>query len=75
MGWSGGTEIMVVMIDTLMKVIAKPGTRRRIYRPVIEALRDRDWDTEEECLGMDPAFDSVLKQIFKAEGREEEGDE
>lgn len=67
MGWSGGTELMTVVIEELQK-ICLPQARQRFYAKVIKAFMEEDWDTENECLGLDPSYDRALKQIWKKQG-------
>lgn len=58
MGWSGGTEIMRVLVENIRDL---PDDRKtRIYSAVAGQLRMQDWDVEEECEGLDPVLDEVL---------------
>ncbi len=68
MGWSGGTELMLPIIEALKTIEPSASLRRRFYKPVILAFQDHDWDTESECIGEDPAFDEVLKKVWKKQG-------
>ena len=53
------TDIIDVMIwEDIDKV-----QRHRIYKGIIEALEGHDWDTQIECLGLDPAFDEALYEL------------
>ncbi len=36
--------------------------REAVYRVLIPEFQDMDWDTENDCLGQDPAFDRVLRE-------------
>lgn len=60
MGWSGGTEIMSTIIEQAMKYIPFEKNRTGFYREVIKPMENADWNTEEECLGIDPCFDQLL---------------
>ncbi len=37
--------------------------RASFYKILIPAMRDRDWDTECECLGIDAAYDKTLREL------------
>jgi hypothetical protein len=37
--------------------------RRKVYRTLITTFEDMDWDTQDECLGEDPVFDAVIKEL------------
>jgi hypothetical protein len=70
MGWASGSELMVEVIKALQKIEPSKTLRRRFYKHVILAFMDHDWDTTEECLNEDPAFDEALKAIWKKQGVE-----
>jgi len=63
MGWASGTWVMQDIIVTLMSEIKCPDKRQRIYKGIIKALQGNDWDTQTECLDVDPAFDAALKEL------------
>ncbi len=68
MGWASGSELMDSVIKAAKVAIPTLATRKKFYTKVIDAFQDRDWDTEEECMGADPAFDAALKANFKKRG-------
>jgi hypothetical protein len=35
--------------------------RQGVYAILIETFEDMDWDTQNECKGVDPAFDAALE--------------
>jgi len=72
MGWSGGSEIFGQIIKAVKRNVPDKKKRKNIYKAAINAFRDQDWDTEDECEGMDPAFDEVMKKIRKDEGWDDE---
>jgi hypothetical protein len=37
--------------------------RKILYREVIPEFEDYDWDTQDECLEMDQAFDEVMWEL------------
>ncbi len=55
---------MEAVIKSVKKIVPDEKTRMKIYKPVIQCLEDMDWDTEDEVLGMDPAFDKVFKKMY-----------
>lgn len=64
MGWASGSEIADAVIEGARAAI--PGdveARKRLFRIVIPALEDADWDTQDECTGTDTAFDDVLAEL------------
>ena len=63
MGWSSGTIIAGELIKIAKKTIEDVESRKSIYRVIIETLEDEDWDTQDEVIGEDHAFDSVLMEI------------
>ena len=63
MGWSDGSEVMNRVIDAVKPHVANDEVRKSIYTPIIEALEDGDWDTQDESMGKDEAFDAALKEL------------
>ena len=63
MGWSRGSTVASSIIEGLQKVIRDDEVRRKAYVKIIKALEDADWDCQNECEGMDKAFDQALKDI------------
>jgi hypothetical protein len=51
------------IIDTLRE-IKDQGLKQRLFKGIIEALEGSDWDTQEECLGQDLAFDKALAELY-----------
>lgn len=63
MGWGSGSYLMSEVQQGMMeKGIPKP-IRKTLYEILIPAMQDRDWDTELDCMGYDPAFDEVLRSL------------
>jgi hypothetical protein len=59
MGWSGGTAIFSNIITTLQFHIKDDEVRKELYQDMLDAFEDADWDTQDECLGIDIAYDEV----------------
>ena len=60
MGWGSGSDLMSEVIKTISKEIKDPLVRKKIYVGLIDAFENHDWDTQDECLGVDPAFDDAM---------------
>lgn len=63
MGWASATEIVEKIIVSAKKSIPDKQTRKQFYKEIIEAFEDADWDTQDECLTKDKAFDEAIKEI------------
>ena len=63
MGYSGGTDIARAVIDAVKANVADVGARSAIYTALINVLEDADWDTQDEALGRDPAFDRAYRSL------------
>ncbi len=61
MGWAGGSAIMTEVILAVKANVPAFSLRERIYVPIIAAFDAQDWDTQTECLDLDPAFDDALQ--------------
>jgi hypothetical protein len=64
MGWAGGSCLMDEIIASVQAEVADVEVRRRIYGPIFEAFRSEDWDTVEEALRVDDAFDAIVKDEY-----------
>lgn len=72
MGWSSAGDIMDVIMKSSKKYIPDNKKRKEFYIKVIEVFEDHDWDTQDECMGVDKAFDLALKEIHPDWDRWEE---
>jgi hypothetical protein len=63
MGWASGSELASRIIKATKKHVEDPKVRTEIYTEVIKAFEDSDWDTQDECMGEDAAFDAALKKL------------
>ncbi|QIV65916.1 hypothetical protein Cp1R7AA1_008 [Mesorhizobium phage Cp1R7A-A1] len=64
MGWATGSELFSSVIRAVKPHVADVETRKAIYRPIFDAFSREDWDTEDECLGEDPAYDAIYAETF-----------
>lgn len=51
------------VIEGLRKEKVPDDTRETLYRVLIPAMQDRDWDTETECMDDDEVYDKVLRSL------------
>jgi len=63
MGWSGGSDLMSSVISAAKNYIDDAHCRKGFYKKVIDAFEDCDWDTQNECIGEDTAFDEALYEL------------
>jgi hypothetical protein len=79
MGWASGSTLMDAIIGAVQKAVTDEEVRKAIYRPIYKTFREDDWDTVDECLGEDPAFDAVVRAVdpgwFHDDDDDEDGDE
>lgn len=59
MGWASGSELARPIIQAVKDNVTDNEARRRIYVALLNAFRDADWDTIDEAMGIDHAFDEV----------------
>lgn len=64
MGWASGSRVFRSVIESVTAHVPDVSARKEIYRPIIDAFRDMDWDTLDECLGIDPAYDEIYNDIY-----------
>jgi hypothetical protein len=63
MSWGGGTDVMTELIDALFEARVLSDQRKLIYRQMLKALADLDWDGELECFGIDVIFDETVEEM------------
>lgn len=66
MGWAGGSELFEAIIRAAGPRMGRVA-RKNFYKIVLKAFEDNDWDTQEECRGLDPVFDSLLPELEEDE--------
>lgn len=64
MGWARGSDLFDEVIDVIQPAVKKVEKRKKMYRKLISAFEEADWDTMDECLGRDPAYDAVYEEMF-----------
>jgi len=65
MGWSSGSEIMNTVIYAVRDEVKNKEKRKVIYKPVLEILEQGDWDTQDESIGLDQAFDELMMELYE----------
>ncbi len=70
MGWASGSRLFGAVIEAIQPEITDEEKRKALYRKLIDAFRDEDWDTLDECVGEDPAYDAVYAEIYPPEDEE-----
>jgi hypothetical protein len=68
MGWSSGSIVMAAVIDAVQLNVRKKDVRKEIYRDVMNTLEEQDWDTLDECLDLDEAYDELYAERYGEEG-------
>lgn len=63
MGWSGGSVVFKGVIEAVKADVPDEEARVRIYTKAITAFDDADWDSQGECIGLDPAYDRALRAL------------
>lgn len=77
MGWASGSRLMGDCIKAIQMRVPDGAMRRAIYHEMIGAFEDHDWDTQDECMGVDPCFDQAMHDRHPdwfADLREGDGD-
>ena len=63
MGWASGSRLYSEIITALQTHVPNKTKRQAIHKDLILAFEAEDWDTEDECLGEDPAFDAAMNSL------------
>lgn len=75
MGWASGSRLFSEVIDVIKKYVPDEDERVDIYKGLIDAFEEADWDTQDECMGEDAAYDTALKELHPEWYDEYEEDE
>jgi hypothetical protein len=60
MGWSSGSDLFGTVAKILRDNIADAKARKKAYEKALAAFEDHDFDTQPECLGIDPILDELI---------------
>ena len=75
MGWASGSGLMSEVIASIQENVEDHSIRVVIYTDLINAFEAEDWDTQDECMGEDDAFDEAMGDLhpeWDDDGREAE---
>lgn len=75
MGWASGTDIAEAVIKAVLEHVPEAETRKKIYRPIVEAMEEADWDTHNEVYTLDEVFDDLLREMHPDWDWDEEGED
>lgn len=68
MGWARGSDLFEAVIKATKKQVKSKKKRKKIYRPIIDAFEEHDWDTLDECEGLDKAYDEIIAEKYPDDG-------
>lgn len=63
MGWASGSSLFSEVISAIKPRISDVTLRKEIYKDLINAFENSDWDTQDECMGEDEAYDAALVEV------------
>jgi len=66
--------LMTLIIDELTRTDIDEENRKEVYNVLIQAFEEYDYDNLDECLGEDPMYDIVYKEIHQEEDKIGEGE-
>lgn len=62
MGWASGSTLAESIIKAVKDNVPDEQARVNIYRVLLNSMRNQDWDTEDEAMGIDPLFDGLIEE-------------
>jgi hypothetical protein len=63
MGWASGSYLFDKVIEAAQEYMPDFKIRKKFYLKTIEAFEVHDWDTQDECLNVDLAYDEALYEL------------
>lgn len=64
MGWASGSRLFSDIIIHTKSIIADEQTRYQLYEGYVDAFENCDWDTLEECIGLDSAYNRLIGEKY-----------
>lgn len=64
MGWASGSDLFIKIIKATRASVDDWETRFTLYKDFIDAFSESDWDTQDEALEYDDAYDEAYKIRF-----------
>lgn len=62
MSWHSGSDIMEAVVKSALKNIPDETVRRELYRDVMPALENQDWNDHPRLFGLDRVYDQVVRE-------------
>lgn len=72
MGWSGGAGLFAELIYVVKENVPDDDVRHEIYAHMVDSFIELDWDTLDECLGVDHVYDDIYRDKYPDADSEEE---
>lgn len=63
MGWASASEYPVAVAEAMLAARVPAKHRAVVYKALCAALMDGDWDTQDECYGVDLMLDGALLDL------------
>lgn len=64
MGWSSGTDLVERVAVAVKNHVAEASVRKKLYKALVDAATDMDWDCLNEVEGIDPILDQILETYY-----------
>lgn len=61
MGWSSGTELVEQVARSIKANVSDPAVRKQLYKDLVSAAENSDWDCQNEVEGIDPILDRIVR--------------
>lgn len=68
MGWASGSRLFSTVIKAAKKHIKDENVRQKLYEDLIPEFEKVDWDTQNECMDEDKAYDEAIKKLHPGWG-------
>lgn len=60
MGWASGTDLVCDIAHAIKTNVKEQKARKALYRALVDAAENADWDCQNEAEGIDPILDEIL---------------
>ena len=71
MSWIKGSALFAEIAENIERHVHDEQTKINIYYEMISSFQDFDADTLDECLGISDSLDSVLKEIYNIDDKDD----
>ncbi len=72
MGWAGGSELLIELIDVVEEAVDNDDAKAKIYERMIDGFMNFDCDTIYECIGKSKVFDETYRTNWPEDFEEEQ---